>query len=87
MMSKICKMATLSRSYNNQSIRATSFTLLDTKCASRHIITVSGHKSKASIKKYSSKTSENTLEEMSNFQHEITTTDNAENITVIDADV
>jgi dTDP-D-glucose 4,6-dehydratase len=69
MMRKICKLAKLTNQYNNHSIRATSITLLDTQFASRDIMKISCHKSQTSIKNYSSKTSDDKLEKMSNFLH------------------
>lgn len=69
MMSEICRIAKLPRTYNNHSIRATSITLLDAKFASCDIMKVSGHKSETSIKNYSTKTSEKKMEKMSNFLH------------------
>jgi hypothetical protein len=62
-------MANLTNQYNNHSIRATSITLLDTQFAFRDIMKISDHKSEISIKNYSSKTSDDKLEKISNFWH------------------
>jgi len=81
MMSEICRMAKLPRTYNNHSIRATSITLLHTEFASRDIMKVSGHKSETSIKNYSTKTSEQKLEKLSNFLHTSVATETVESTT------
>ena len=53
MMTTISKWGKLSKIYSNNSIRATSITIMD-ECgiASRHIMKVSGHKSETSLKSY-----------------------------------
>ena len=58
MMSEFSKIAKLSKKYTKHCIRATAITALDQAgCVSRHIMSVSGHRSEASIKSYSRKTS------------------------------
>ena len=54
MMPNISQKAGLSRRYTNHSLHATSVHLLDSigKYASRHIMTVTGHKSETSLKTY-----------------------------------
>ncbi|XP_062574912.1 uncharacterized protein LOC134236784 [Saccostrea cucullata] len=53
-MMEISKVGKLSREYRNHSVRATSITVMDIGGISgRHIMKVSGHKSKASLKSYS----------------------------------
>ena len=57
MMCEISQIAKLSKKYTNHCIRATAITALDQAgFASRHIMSVSGHRSEASIKSYSRKT-------------------------------
>jgi len=66
MMSEISKIAKLSKKYTNHCIRATAITALDQAgFASRHIMSVSGHRSEASIKSYSRKTSTDQKRKMS----------------------
>ena len=56
----------LSSLYTNHSIRATSITILDNAGFQMcHIMTVSGHKSEASIRSYASKTADNVKRAMS----------------------
>ena len=65
MTKKICEDAGCSKKYTNHSLRATSITILDhAGYASRHIMTVSGHRSETSIKNYS-RTSEQQKVDMS----------------------
>jgi hypothetical protein len=53
MMTNIAKGGQLSRHYTNHSIRATNIVIMDESAfESRHIMTVSGHKSEASLKSY-----------------------------------
>lgn len=66
MMRTISRQSGLSREYTNHSIRATSITVLDTKKFSdRDIMSVSGHKSEASIKSYTGKVTTNRRYEIS----------------------
>lgn len=66
MMPRISKSADLSRRYTNHCLRGTAITVLDThQFASRHIMSVSGHKSENSLKSYSRHTSEGTKRDMS----------------------
>jgi len=59
-------MADLSQVYTNHSIRATTVHVLDTaQIPSRHIMTVTGHKSESSLKTYSGKTDNSTKKLMS----------------------
>jgi len=59
LMTNISKLANLSMNYTNHSIRATSITEMDEAgVASRHIMRISGNKSEASIKNYSSRLSD-----------------------------
>ncbi|CAC5364871.1 unnamed protein product [Mytilus coruscus] len=56
-MNEISKAANLSREYTNHSYRATTVHILDeTQIPSRTIMSVTGHKSEASLKTYSGKT-------------------------------
>ena len=56
----------LSKLYTNHSVRATSITILDNSgFQARHIMTVSGHKSEASIRSYASKTADSVKRAMS----------------------
>lgn len=65
-MAEISRAANLSREYTNHSCRATTVHLLDeAKFPSRHIMSVTGHKSETSLKTYSGKTSENIKKDMS----------------------
>lgn len=53
-MTDISKLGTLSREYKNHSVRATSITIMDVEGISgSHIMKVSGHKLKSSLKSYS----------------------------------
>ena len=66
MMCEISQIAKLSNKYTNHCIRATATTALDQAgFASRHIMSVSGHRSEASIKSYSRKTSTDQKRKMS----------------------
>ena len=66
MMSEFSKIAKLSKKYTKHCIRATAITALDQAgCVSRHIMSVSGHRSEASIKSYSRKTSTDQKRKMS----------------------
>lgn len=65
-MTEISRFANLSREYTNHSCRATTVHLLDeAQFASRHIMSVTGHRSEASLKTYSGKTCETTKKMMS----------------------
>lgn len=65
-MSEISKKAGLSIIYTNHSCRATTVRVLDAaQIPSRHIMTVTGHKSESSLKTYSGITDENTKQIMS----------------------
>ncbi|XP_071180979.1 uncharacterized protein [Mytilus edulis] len=65
-MNEISKMANLSHIYTNHSCRATTIHLLDeADIPSRHIMTVTGHKSETSLKTYSGKTCEKKKRHMS----------------------
>ncbi|CAG2188721.1 unnamed protein product [Mytilus edulis] len=58
-MNEISKAANLSREYTNHSCRATPVHILDeAQIPSRYIMSVTGHKSEASLKTYSGKTCE-----------------------------
>ena len=58
-MTEISRMAKLSREYTNHSCRATTVHVLDeAQVPSRHIMSVTGHKSESSLKTYSGKTCE-----------------------------
>jgi hypothetical protein len=58
-MTEISRMAKLSREYTNHSCRATTMHVLDkAQVPSRHIMSVTGHKSESSLKTYSGKTCE-----------------------------
>ena len=66
MMSVLSEKAELSRKYTNHSLRATSVHVLDSaQVPSRHIMTVTGHKSETSLKTYTGYTDENTKKRMS----------------------
>ena len=62
MMSVISEAASLSQRYTNHSLRATKVHILEdsTQIPSRHIMSVTEHKSESSLKTYSGKTTENT---------------------------
>lgn len=65
-MSEISKKAGLSIIYTNHSCRANTGHVLDAaQIPSRHIMTVTGHKSESSLKTYSGITDENTKQIMS----------------------
>ncbi|XP_063442973.1 uncharacterized protein LOC134723282 [Mytilus trossulus] len=65
-MNEISKAANLSKEYTNHSCRATTVHILDeAQIPSRHIMSVTGHKSEASLKTYSGKTCEKTKKIMS----------------------
>ena len=65
-MPRISAMCSLSRRYTNHCLRSTAITLLDeAQFPSRHIMTVSGHKSENSIKSYNHHTNEETKRLMS----------------------
>ncbi|CAC5398751.1 unnamed protein product [Mytilus coruscus] len=65
-MNEISKMASLSLLYTNHSCRATTVHLLDgADIPSRHIMTVTGHKSETFLKTYSGKTCEKNKRHMS----------------------
>lgn len=72
-MNEISKAANLSREYTNHSCRATTVHILDeAQIPSRHIMSVTGHKSEASLKTYSGKTCEKTKKMMSDTLSEKT---------------
>ena len=85
MMSKISKAADLSKTYTNHSIRAICITVLnDSGFKGRHIVTISGHRSEESIKKYCSDTSDKQKRDMSKSISEYTTIhDNANVLTSV----
>jgi hypothetical protein len=66
-MPKLSEKAGLSLRYTNHSLRATSVNILDNvgHFASRHIMTVTGHKSEASLETYSGYTGESIKRKMS----------------------
>ena len=65
-MSEISKKAGLTTIYTNHSCRATTVHVLDSaQIPSRHIMSVTGHKSESSLKTYSGKTDEKTKQIMS----------------------
>ena len=66
-MPKLSEKAGLSLCYTNHSLRATSVNILDNvgNFTSRHIMTVTGHKSEASLKTYSGYTGESIKRKMS----------------------
>ena len=66
-MPKLSEKAGLSLCYTNHSLRATSVNILDNvgNFTSRHIMTVTGHKSEASLKTYSRYTGESIKRKMS----------------------
>jgi len=66
MMKKISEAAKLSSSYTNHSLNATTVHVVDVaEFPSRHIISVTGHKSENSLETYSGQTSEETKRRMS----------------------
>ena len=67
LMSVLSEKAGLSTRYTNHSLRATSVHVLDNigNFAGRHIMTVTGHKSEASLKTYTGHTGENIKKKMS----------------------
>ena len=66
MMKKISEAAGCSKLYTNHSLRATSITILDQAgYSSRHIMSVSGHRTESSIKNYA-RTSDQHKKDMSN---------------------
>lgn len=65
-MTEISRAANLSKEYTKHSYRATSVHVLDgAEFPSRHIMSITGHKSETSLKTYSGETSENTKKRMS----------------------
>ena len=65
-MTEVTRAANLSKKYINHSCRATTVHVLDeAEFPSRHIMSITGHKSETSLKTYSGKTSENTKKRMS----------------------
>lgn len=61
LMSEISKVVKLSKIYTNHSCRATTVHVLDeANVPSRHIMTVTGHRSETSLKTYSGKTCDKT---------------------------
>ncbi|CAG2185548.1 unnamed protein product [Mytilus edulis] len=72
-MNEISKAANLSKEYTNHSCRATTVHILDeAQIPSRHIMSVTGHKSEASLKTYSGKTCEKNKKMMSDTLSEKT---------------
>ncbi|XP_071138416.1 uncharacterized protein [Mytilus edulis] len=72
-MNEISKAANLSKEYTNHSCRATTVHILDeAQIPSRHIMSVTGHNSEASLKTYSGKTCEKNKKMMSNTLSEKT---------------
>jgi hypothetical protein len=66
-MQNISKAAGISTIYTNHSCRATTVSVLDAaQIPSRHIMSVTGHKAKSSLKTYSGRTNEKTKRIMSN---------------------
>ena len=66
LMPTLSKKCHLSKRYTNHSLRSSAITILDEAgFTSRHIMTVSGHRSESSLKHYSSKTSNSMKEKMS----------------------
>lgn len=66
MMKTLSEQAGLSKKYTNHSLRATTVHVLDAaRIPSRHIMTVTGHKSVTSLKTYSGQTDMNTKKFMS----------------------
>ena len=64
---KLSKSAELSKEYTNHCVRATAGTVLDqNNFEARHIMTVSGYKSEASIRSYSRRLSEEKQRDISN---------------------
>ena len=62
MMKDISKLASLSKMYTNHCVRATAITLWsDAQVPSRHIMAISGHRSKASLKNYKARPSSEQL--------------------------
>ena len=62
MMKQISKQARLSKDYTNHSIRATAVTIIDKSgFESRHILSLSGHRSESSIRSYSKTDESETL--------------------------
>ena len=73
MMKKISAAAKLSVSYTNHSLRATTVHVLDVaQFPSRHIMSVTGHKSENSLKTYTGQTSEETKKRMSDTLNKMT---------------
>lgn len=65
-MSKISKVACLSRRYTNHCIRATSISALDRAgLEARHVMRISGHKSESSIRSYSKRLCESKQRDIS----------------------
>ena len=61
LISVLSEKAALSRKYTNHSLRATSIHLLDAgNIPTRHIMSVTGHKAKSSLKSYTGHTDNNT---------------------------
>jgi hypothetical protein len=66
MMSAISEAASLSRRYTNHSLQATTAHILDeARVPSRHVMSVTGHKSESSLKTYSGQTTKSTKRLMS----------------------
>jgi hypothetical protein len=65
-MTDVSRAANLSKEYINHSCRATTVHVLDeAEFPSRHIMSITGHKSETTLKTYSGKPSENTKKRMS----------------------
>ena len=66
MMGQISREFSLSKTYTNHSLRATTVHVLDAaQFPGRHIMTVTGHKSETSLKTYTGYTTEKTKQMMS----------------------